>query len=288
MAAFADPQANLLALIERKDKIEKEIQQITEILTTTAPPPSGTATSRGGAGAAAAASRPPGDEPPSPATAPVGLTGNLTDAEGFPRHDIDVYAVRAQRHRLACLQTDHKAVMKEVEQALFARHATARASGAVPARPSVEAAAAARRAAAANPAANGNGAPAAAPVTREAREERLRAAPPFAVVNTVADGGPAAEAGLCAGDRVVAFGDVGLAQSECALFQAPELSEVAAAVGANVGRALAVYVRRRVFAVDAATQTGTTREELVRLEVTPHAWGGRGVLGCHLLPAASS
>lgn len=49
---------------------------------------------------------------------PGGVSGPLVDAEGFPRADIDVYRVRHLRHRLACLQTDHKAVMRRIEQVL--------------------------------------------------------------------------------------------------------------------------------------------------------------------------
>ena len=68
--------------------------------------------------------------------AAAGVKGPLVDSEGFPRADIDLYAgeellnaqerfcgnhvcaVRAKRHRLACLQTDHKNIMRQIEQAL--------------------------------------------------------------------------------------------------------------------------------------------------------------------------
>ena len=55
-----------------------------------------------------------------------GLRGNLVDAEGFPRSDIDVYEVRKARHDLACLQTDHQALMKKIEQGLYSLHADAK------------------------------------------------------------------------------------------------------------------------------------------------------------------
>ena len=32
----------------------------------------------------------------------VGIDGPLVDEEGYPRADIDVYAVRHARHRIAC------------------------------------------------------------------------------------------------------------------------------------------------------------------------------------------
>ncbi|KAJ6994085.1 26S proteasome non-ATPase regulatory subunit 9-like [Populus alba x Populus x berolinensis] len=37
-----------------------------------------------------------------------GLSGNLVDSEGFPRSDIDIPVVRAERHRRAELRNDHK------------------------------------------------------------------------------------------------------------------------------------------------------------------------------------
>lgn len=48
-----------------------------------------------------------------------GLHGNLIADDGFPRADIDIYAVRNMRHRLAQLQTDHQEVMKQIEALLF-------------------------------------------------------------------------------------------------------------------------------------------------------------------------
>lgn len=51
-----------------------------------------------------------------------GVKGKLIDAEGFPRADVDIHTVRIHRNRLAHLQTDHQAAMKQIEQALFAHH----------------------------------------------------------------------------------------------------------------------------------------------------------------------
>jgi Nas2 N_terminal domain len=52
----------------------------------------------------------------------AGLKDSLVDAEGFPRADIDVYAVRNKRHRLSVINTDHKAVMKQIEAELRNLH----------------------------------------------------------------------------------------------------------------------------------------------------------------------
>ena len=87
----------------------------------------------------------------------VGMDGSLIDAEGFPRSDIDLYAVRTARNRVICklfffsflfsffffrilahhgshlcqlgLRNDHKIVMAAVEKKLHDIHAEARESG---------------------------------------------------------------------------------------------------------------------------------------------------------------
>lgn len=46
----------------------------------------------------------------------------LVDKDGFPRQDIDVYQVRHARHKIICLQNDHKAIMKEIELGLHKIH----------------------------------------------------------------------------------------------------------------------------------------------------------------------
>ncbi|KAJ3013271.1 putative 26S proteasome regulatory subunit [Thoreauomyces humboldtii] len=46
------------------------------------------------------------------------MTSQLTDAEGFPRGDVDVYTVRNTRVQILRLRNDHSAVMKSIENAL--------------------------------------------------------------------------------------------------------------------------------------------------------------------------
>jgi 26S proteasome regulatory subunit N4 len=48
----------------------------------------------------------------------VGLRGKLVDDQGYPRNDIDLYQVRELRNEHARLQTDHVALMKEIEAEL--------------------------------------------------------------------------------------------------------------------------------------------------------------------------
>ena len=50
------------------------------------------------------------------------MRDELVDRDGFPRQDIDVYQVRHARHKIICLQNDHKAIMKEIEEGLHQIH----------------------------------------------------------------------------------------------------------------------------------------------------------------------
>jgi len=57
-------------------------------------------------------------DPTKPTVPPMGVDTPLTDPEGYPRNDIDVYRARTLRGRLAEIQTDHKKLMQEIERNL--------------------------------------------------------------------------------------------------------------------------------------------------------------------------
>ena len=78
----------LQALIRKKDALEAEAESLTEQLS---------ASNMGG------------------------ISGPLVDREGFPRADVDVHATRLLRNRLACLNTDHRELMGQIEQSMHAR-----------------------------------------------------------------------------------------------------------------------------------------------------------------------
>ena len=90
-----DIKTSLRADIKIKDDIESEIAAIDDYLKARTQPHSSLLVSR----------------PPTLAALTVavwqsngvpGLHGGLVDAEGFPRADIDVHAIRGSRQRLAC------------------------------------------------------------------------------------------------------------------------------------------------------------------------------------------
>jgi Nas2 N_terminal domain len=53
-----------------------------------------------------------------PNAPPMGVDTPLVDREGFPRADIDVLRARTLRSRLVAIRTDHKALMKQIEEQL--------------------------------------------------------------------------------------------------------------------------------------------------------------------------
>ena len=175
----------------------------------------------------------------------VDMQTTLIDADGFPRSDIDVAQVRVTRARIINLRNDWKAMMDRIEKGLHEHHANLQASDAFK---TAEAA-------------GGSAAPAvqshpATPLT------------PFAKVDSVEPGSPANEAGLKADDQIRMFGTANRSNHE-------RLRKVAETVLQNLGRPIPVRVLRSVAG----------REQELEMRLTPRqGWGGRGSLGCHIVP----
>lgn len=186
-----------------------------------------------------------------------GLTGNLVDAEGFPRADIDIPVVRAERRRLSELRNDHKEITDKIEANIQVLHSarlstTSRDPGNDGGLNSQNMAA-------------GNGS---LYVTlhnflsesSSSMDVDVIDRMPFAMVDEITNTSPAAEDGLQLGDQIVKFGSV----------EAGENLQERLAVEAysNQGRGVSVVVMRQ--------------GSLINLTVTPRIWEGRGLLGCHL------
>lgn len=124
----------------------------------------------------------------------------MVDADGFPRADIDIPAVRSQRQRLAVLKTDYKALTSEIEalvkEVLAVPENEAGAHDSLQVshepRPLVQTGISQNHQNDANMSSQ--------PATR----------PPFAIIDEVSSGSPAEEAGIRVDDRVIAFGAVSL------------------------------------------------------------------------------
>ena len=143
-----DTKAQLKALMVERGMLEKEVEQITSRLN------SSHATS-----------------------------GSLLDKEGFPRSDIDVHAVRTDRHRLICLTNDHKSITLRIEKLMHSLHSTTRSSTT-----------------------SGQQKPNISPAPM-AIDSQPSASTPFALIDQVAGDSPASQC-FQVGDRVLQIGSV--------------------------------------------------------------------------------
>ncbi|KAK6432121.1 putative 26S proteasome regulatory subunit [Oleoguttula sp. CCFEE 5521] len=181
---------------------------------------------------------------------------SLTTFDGFPRADIDVAQIRTVRARIVRLKNDWKGVMEKVEVAVLEGFA-AKEMG----EEDKEEAAGARSVEGAG---HSNGVGVMRTESSVGRAAAPVIEPPFARVNSVAEGSPAATAGLRAEDRVVKFGNADWQNHE-------RLGKVAREVQTNEGREVVVKVIRE--------------GRVLELKLVPRRdWGGRGLLGCHLVP----
>ncbi|XP_027339493.1 26S proteasome non-ATPase regulatory subunit 9 isoform X3 [Abrus precatorius] len=174
-----------------------------------------------------------------------GLSGNLVDSQGFPRSDIDIPVVRAERRRLAELRNDHKEMTAKINQNIQILHSARLGTWASPFKNSDT-------------------------VASMPQNVLLRQSPnsmdvdvlvsrPFAMVDEIADASPAVEDGLQLGDQILKFGSVEAGDNL--------LQRLSSEAQSNLGRAVAVVIMRQ----------GT----VINLTITPRTWQGRGLLGCH-------
>jgi 26S proteasome non-ATPase regulatory subunit 9 len=183
----------------------------------------------------------------------VNMNTGLTTFDGFPRADIDVAQIRTTRARIVRLKNDYKALMAKLEVAVHEHFAAGKSAETLP------------------PTSTSASAPSVADASETVAGEAPAAQslasaiePPFARVNTVVENSPADTAGLKAGDKVTRFGYVDWTNHE-------RLGKVARVVQQNENHTILVKVLRD--------------GQMVRLELTPRRdWGGRGLLGCHLVP----
>ncbi|KAJ7288330.1 hypothetical protein C8J57DRAFT_1445707 [Mycena rebaudengoi] len=154
----------------------------------------------------------------------------LIDVDGFPRADIDIYAVRNARIRIIELQNDYARTMDAIAVALQSVYD-----------------------------------PTLTPPSSSESPEPSTSGKPFAKVEGVSPGSPAEDAGLLRNDLVVKFGT--LTQHS---FSSSSLKPLVDVVAAHENRSIPLKVIRS--------------EQPVFLSLTPKSWGGRGLLGCHIVP----
>ncbi|KAI9117717.1 hypothetical protein K1719_011883 [Acacia pycnantha] len=187
-----------------------------------------------------------------------GLSGNLVDSEGFPRTDMDIPVVQAERRRLAELRNDHKEISEKINQNVQILHAVRLGSKTSPLKVS------------GNEDGPNNQTSSAVEAGSSLQNVLLRHSPnsmdvdvvvsiPFAMVDEISDSSPAAEDGLQLGDQILKFGSVEAGENL--------LQRLASESQTNMGCAIPVVIMRQ--------------GAVINLTITPRTWPGRGLLGCH-------
>ncbi|KAI3328864.1 hypothetical protein HD806DRAFT_480948 [Xylariaceae sp. AK1471] len=174
----------------------------------------------------------------------VNMETPLLTRDGFPRADIDVAQIRTTRSRIIHLKNDYKDLINAIEKHLHEHFANLQETDAIASTPANR-----------------------ATMMGDTLPETLEV--PFAKVNSVVANSPAETAGLKAGDEIRNFGYVNKSNHD-------GLKKVAECVQGNEGQRVLVKISRRA--------DSGTRQEL-QLYLTPRRdWGGRGLLGCHVIP----
>ncbi|PSS27910.1 hypothetical protein M430DRAFT_46974 [Amorphotheca resinae ATCC 22711] len=179
----------------------------------------------------------------------VDMNTSLITPDGFPRADLDVAQIRTTRARIIYLRNDYKTLMTVIEKHIHEHFANLAANGATEE-------------------ATRTSVPTNASITSPPSQPAQILGPPFAKVNSVVAGSPAESAGLKAGDEIRNFGYVNHTNHD-------GLRRVGECVQGNEGRDVLVKVSR---------PSGGRRQELQLTLKPKRDWGGRGLLGCHILP----
>ncbi|KAL6887887.1 hypothetical protein GGI43DRAFT_417309 [Trichoderma evansii] len=174
----------------------------------------------------------------------VDMETPLLTRDGFPRADLDIAQIRTTRARIIRLRNDYKNLMGVIEKYLHEHFANLQEGDEAPSTAGDE-----------------------LRILPDSQSEQLDE--PFAKVNSVAANSPAQQAGLQAGDEIRNFGYVNRSNHD-------GLKKVAECVQGNEGKNIFIKVSR---------PDGVARRQELRLTLTPRKdWGGRGMLGCHILP----
>lgn len=176
----------------------------------------------------------------------VGMDDPLVDADGFPRNDIDVYKVRHARHKIICLQNDHKNIMKQIEQGLGEVHSQFKSTtnGATSSRQNTSHT-------------NGQSSSHSASNGHNADNEDC-----FAKVGFVQEGSPADLGGLCENDKIIQFGSINASNFT-------DVTQLHNIVRHSVGQQIQVRVKRD--------------RHVQNFAVVPRPWAQPGLLGCQII-----
>ena len=178
----------------------------------------------------------------------VGFHEPLVDAEGFPRNDIDVRSVRLARTQILCLQNDLKELTKSIEAGLEKYFHESKETLTSTKIP---------------PELRVDSSAGSTSSTPPSAENQT----PIVTVNLVTPGSPASEAGIQVRDQITAFGTITSSNFK-------DLAQIGELVKNSQNQQVRVKVKR-----------DNKIEELI---LVPKTWSGRGLLGCNVVPYAST
>ncbi|RKF62038.1 26S proteasome non-ATPase regulatory subunit 9 [Erysiphe neolycopersici] len=181
----------------------------------------------------------------------VDMKTPLLTTDGFPRADLDVSLIRTTRARINCLLNDLKELMVIIEQRIHA-HFDKLSKDDTLEEPSCLTADKSE------------------PVLNLESSLHLKESlPPFAKVNSIVDESPAASAGLQVGDLIKNFGYVNITNHD-------GLKRLSECVQGSENQDVQVIILRPLDSLQ--------RKELTLTLRPTQDWGGKGLLGCHVLP----
>lgn len=208
-------------------------------------------------------------------TTPVGLEGPLIDANGYPRNDCDLYAVRAARHAVNCSRNDLMRLQETMMRKLNCLHSATREKGMAQMERDKEVLARHHREA----------------EERRRLESEMRRViklAPLATVSDVKAGSPAFEGGLRAGQQILEYGAVNILTitssgsgdggrpGEAVLRAVMEVT----AAAAREATGISIWVRNRGPVNASSAASSGEGGEVTQLFVVPMTWAGQGLLGC--------
>ncbi|KAK6460404.1 putative 26S proteasome regulatory subunit [Scheffersomyces coipomensis] len=166
----------------------------------------------------------------------------LLTSDGFPRNDIDVVSIRLIRVKIIRLRNDHKHLLKVLEVKLVEHFQSIKdtSSESNTVEPSQS--------------------------TSESASSTIKYTVPFARVSEIAPNGPAFNAGLQEGDKIVLFDNHIHAANH------NRLSGVVSSVKNGINKSIPVEILR-----------DNNQSTILYLKPTNN-WGGQGLLGCRLIP----
>ncbi len=237
---------------------------------------------------------------------PAGIKDPLVDKEGFPRGDIDLYRVRTLRGRLAVINTDHKILMKDIDQEVRGLHQTAEANSgnkvASIERVSTELSV--------SDTSMMGEADFSTEMRRQEIQQQYGLYPVIATVDQVLPQSPAATAALVDGMELLQFGSISCiscgGSASAALQAVPEAVRSAFYSGQSI-RLIVRCISSRTDSANTNVESdsrlqieiGTTAvpsrsatdnretqaaQEIRVIFIKPQVWAGRGLLGMHLTP----